>query len=791
MRALREGPRFYAAPAGQVRVRRATDIVVLTSCLIALAGLVAAQPPGPFEQSLLAFLETFPDWLAPVWGFLTGLLVLWSVLMLVAPLVTRRPRIAFEAVLAIALAILVGLLAARIATGTWPGGEATWGLENALQFPSVRLAAATALIVVVNAHVSRPFGSTGRWLLLFGTVGAVMNGRATVTGAVAALLTGLAAGAAVRLALGTSAGRPSLDEIRAELEALGVEVHDLVSAERQTAGVYLVYGKDAEGGDLAIKAYGRDAYDNQLLARSWRALWYRDAGSTGLARARPAEREALLTLFARSAGAPVSQVVTAGVTAGGDTLIVLRASGRPLDALSAEEIDDALLARCWAALAQLAAARVAHRQINPSSIRIAQGAVTLVDLGGGAVAPDVDERLTDQAQLLATTAAVAGSERAVRAAMTAIGTEETSALLPYLQPAALAGPLRRALKLADIDVDDLRTTAAEATGAPEPELVRITRVTWGTLVQVALLMFAGTAIVSFVGGVDFSELREDLQGASWGWIIAGAVVAQLPRLTQAVSTLGSIPVRLPFGPVYALQLATSYMNLALPSSIARMAVTVRFFQRQGVAPAVAVTSGAIDSFTGNVIQVLMLVLLLIFSSATLNLDVSAPDSSGIKDLLLLLIGIAVVVVLAVVLSRPGRRAIAAARERIRRWWPQVRGTLSALRGSHKLAQLILGNLATEILFATALGMFTRGLGYPLSLADLLVVNLSVSLFSMFIPVPGGIGVVEGGLLVGLTAAGVPESAAFASIILYRITTFYLPPVWGWFALNWLRSNRYL
>ena len=58
-------------------------------------------------------LETFPDWLAPVWGFLTGLLVLWSVLMLVAPLVTRRPRITFEAVLAIALAILLGLLAAR------------------------------------------------------------------------------------------------------------------------------------------------------------------------------------------------------------------------------------------------------------------------------------------------------------------------------------------------------------------------------------------------------------------------------------------------------------------------------------------------------------------------------------------------------------------------------------------------------------------------------------------------------------------------------------------------------
>ena len=230
------------------------------------------------------------------------------------------------------------------------------------------------------------------------------------------------------------------------------------------------------------------------------------------------------------------------------------------------------------------------------------------------------------------------------------------------------------------------------------------------------------------------------------------------------------------------------MNLALPSSIARMAVSVRFFQRQGVAPAVAVTSGAIDSFTGNVVQAVLLVLLLIFSSATLNLDVSAPDSSGITELLIVLIGIAVVVVLAVVLSRPGRRAIAAARERVRRWWPQVRGTLSALRGSHKLAQLILGNLATEILFATALGMFTRGLGLP-ALAGRSARRQSERVAVRDVhPVPGGIGVVEGGMLVGLTAAGVPESAAFASIILYRITTFYLPPVWGWFALNWLRRK---
>ena len=158
----------------------------------------------------------------------------------------------------------------------------------------------------------------------------------------------------------------------------------------------------------------------------------------------------------------VSEILTAGITGGGDTLIVLRAPGRLLGTFAADEVGDERLARCWAALERLAHARVAHREISPWAIRIEDGEVTLVDLGGGIVAPDHDERLTDRAQLLATTASVVGSDRAIAAAVAAIGTEELSALLPYLQQAAFAGPLRKALKTAGVDVDDLRKDAAEA-----------------------------------------------------------------------------------------------------------------------------------------------------------------------------------------------------------------------------------------------------------------------------------------------------------------------------------------
>ena len=94
------------------------------------------------------------------------------------------------------------------------------------------------------------------------------------------------------------------------------------------------------------------------------------------------------------------------------------------------------------------------------------------------------------------------------------------------------------------------------------------------------------------------------------------IVAQLPRVTQAIATRASVPVQVPLGPVYMLQLANSYMNLAVPTSFASIAVGVRFMQRQGVPLAAAVTSGTINTLANNIVQGVMLAPLLPFSGAT-------------------------------------------------------------------------------------------------------------------------------------------------------------------------------
>jgi glycosyltransferase 2 family protein len=307
------------------------------------------------------------------------------------------------------------------------------------------------------------------------------------------------------------------------------------------------------------------------------------------------------------------------------------------------------------------------------------------------------------------------------------------------------------------------------------------------LVQILLLGFASYTILDAAGGVDWGEVLDTVRNASAGWLVIAFLAAQLPRVTQAVSTLGSVPAPLPFGPVYAMQLATSYMNVALPSNLARMAVNIRFFQCQGLSAPTAVASGVIDSFASTAVGGVLLAVLLVFSESSIPLEFPTP-SGGFLVIAAILAAALVACVVTAVAVRRIREAIAG---RVKGWWPDVRAALSALRASHKLALLVLGSLGTEILFAVALGLFARSLGGHVNIAELLVINISVSLLASFIPVPGGVGVAEFGLTLGLSSAGMAPEAAIAAVLLYRISTFYLPPVWGFPAMLWLQRNRYL
>ena len=69
--------------------------------------------------------------------------------------------------------------------------------------------------------------------------------------------------------------------------------------------------------------------------------------------------------------------------------------------------------------------------------------------------------------------------------------------------------------------------------------------------------------------------------------------------------------------------------------------------------------------------------------------------------------------------------------------------------------------------------------------------VAVEFANAFSALAGGIGVVEAGLILGLTAAGVSEADATAAVFIQRLFTSYLPPIWGWATLVWMRKREYL
>src|SRR5262249_46480174 len=159
----------------------------------------------------------------------------------------------------------------------------------------------------------------------------------------------------------------------------------------------------------------------------------------------------------------------------------------------------------------------------------------------------------------------------------------------------------------------------------------------------ALFGFAAYTILDFAAGIDWGDVLSTIGDASWGWIVAGVFVAQLPRVSQGLSTPGPVPASMPFGAVYAIQLPTGYMNVAVPSNLARMAVNIRFFQRQGLTAPTAVASGVIDSLAGTATQAVLLSALLVFSESSLPLDLPSP-SGGFLVLFWILLGVLAVCV---------------------------------------------------------------------------------------------------------------------------------------------------
>jgi uncharacterized membrane protein YbhN (UPF0104 family)/tRNA A-37 threonylcarbamoyl transferase component Bud32 len=649
-------------------------------------------------------------------------------------------------------------------------------------FPAVRIALLTAILVTTSPHLGTPSRRAGRLFLTLGTLASIALGAVQPMGAIAGLSLGAAAATLVHLLFGSPGGRPTPDQVAEALADIGIETEHVEPASLQRRGVGTMRAVTRDGRTLLVKIYGRDAWDGQLLSTIWSFLWYRDETPTlTLSRLQQVEHEAFVTLLAERAHVPVLPVVAAGPVAN-DALLVVDLEGEPLS--SYEGTTDEMLADLWRGADRMHRAGIAHGALDTDRLVVrggrSHGRLVIGDFGRAtAVATDADVH-ADRAQLLASSALAVGTERAVAVASRELGADHLTDVLAYLQAAALTPGTREHLKAAQLDLDTLRKAAAAAAGAEEPELVPLRRVTWGSVLQIALIGLGAWVVISALANVGVDTLIEELSGAEWSWVILALILSPGVQVAEAFSTLGATLRPLRFGPVLLLQFAIRFIALAVPSSAARIALSVRFFQRSGAPTSEAIAIGAIDSVSGFVIQALILAIVALANLVTLDLPtLDLPDLTG--ELLIMGAVVVVILVVAAFFVPRIRRLIAP-------HLAEARTAARVLREPLKLLQLFGGNMAAQLLLAGILGICLRAFGQEATLAELLVANTLTSLLSGIVPVPGGIGVTEATTTALLVAMGIPESPALAATLMFRMITFYLPPAWGVFSMRALKRN---
>jgi uncharacterized membrane protein YbhN (UPF0104 family) len=294
-----------------------------------------------------------------------------------------------------------------------------------------------------------------------------------------------------------------------------------------------------------------------------------------------------------------------------------------------------------------------------------------------------------------------------------------------------------------------------------------------------------------VGGWALADRRAALEGAArlasadpW-WLLAAFACTCLTWLAAACVRQGTLPDRLPPGPLVASQFAAGAANQVLPAGIGAHAVTLRFLQRRGISLPRATASLALYSLAKPVARTVVLLAFLVAFPDVLRLGALVPDDRTLLfaagGALLALATTAVTLVTVRALRRPVlgflRTALTDARE-------------LHTRPSRVLA-LWGGAAATPLLQGSVIATVGFSLGLPLSWTQVILALLVAGTAAGAVPAPGGIGPVDAALVFTMAAFGAPVATATATVIGYRVLTVWLPLLPGALVLSALLHRKVL
>lgn len=780
--------RRYERWAAGDRIRLVVGLVVLAIGLFLAA--VAQNTIGGAEADLIGWFNRLPDrTVGLVVGTAQLIVVVVPLAVWVLLLWRRQFRLWGMQVLAMNVASwTLTLIESRYADrlGVIENASAIsrgWVAETG--FPTSSAIAASAAFVTVSAPWLSHRWRRATWstLILLVLLRIVASGEPPLDIMVAVAM-GMVFGSLTLLIFGAPRPTPHATELLAALRARGVNPTDLERLD--VDGWAPRYGLAAadQPGALIVKLRTPDDRSSDLLDRLWAAMRLR---SSEVERPfstlkRRVEHEAFATTVASSAGAAVPVIIGLGETASGTVfLISSRVDATPLDEFDSESITPAVLASLWSQILVLRLARLAHRNLALANVLVdSDETARLIDFDRAEVAASDRDLNRDVAELLVGLSAKIGVKETVSSAVETLGSDVVAATLPQLQPLALPPEIRTLAKRHKGLLDELGTAVRDRTGAEAVEFEQLLRIRPKTILMIVAGSLAFYSLLPQLANVD--ETVDALGNANLWWLPAIIAASFATYVFATMSALGAYSLDLSVAATFRSQLASSFTALVAPANAGGMALGVRFLQKAGFTTPAASSAVGLNALGSIVVHVVLLFAFVSWTGQTGVGSFDLPDTST------------ALAVIAIVLALCGLLLlIAPIRHRI--VGPVVRILKSA--GGHlgsvftsplRVLALFGGSALITFAYAATLGFSVEAFGGGLSVPEICTAFMIAVTIATIAPTPGGLGALEATMIAALAGFGMDHGPAVGAVLAFRLATFWLPILPGWYTFAWMQRN---
>ena len=774
--------------------RRPRDLVTLlatlaVTVLVTAIGTFAAQTTAGLDADLTTATRVLPSFALFILNTIGATSIIFVPVLVGISLLTRnRTRQLVDALIAAGLSVLT-LVAISILVVQSDSPRLIIALTGGIQTQGVTpldplIAGLISFLVIARVFDRGKLGLIATVSVIALSFASLIAGQTTIVTQVVNIMLGWAIGLAVRYSFGTPINRASVEKIVEALDSGGLIVDQIdLSLETSEGRIYRAILKT--GSQINVWVFDWELQGSGVLSSWWRGLTVKTSGDfRGMSIRRRVERTALLTYAISATGVRVPEVEMVREIEPDSIFIALEnLSGSSFTEINSKKIKltSSQIEKFLTDVKIIHDADIAHRSLAAENIFVTQsGDIAFTGVHSGTVASTDLQQRVDLAEALVTASRASSILETVQVAKRLFTTKELIRTIPAIQSVAMSRKTRQYLSSNKELLKDLRKALGELAPSAELQPISFQRIKWKNI-----LLASASVVALYVLVPQFSQIsiKDLITTAEWKWAIVALVGSALTYFASTALLLSFISVPINWFRTLQAQLAASFATLVTPPTLGSVAVNMRFLSRAGVSGPAAATAVGVSQVVIFFIHLSLLVVFGVVAGTQTDFSFRPP-----RITLVVFVIIFALIILSFSITK------------IRNWiftktrpiFSQVGPTLAIIaQQPQRLFMSILASISLNISYIVSFYAALNAFGSDISFATAAFVYLAGSTIGQAAPTPGGIGAVEAALIAGLTASGIPSGTALSGVLLYRVATFWLPVLPGWYAFANLQSKNAL